>query len=319
MKEKKKSPLRLNLKPFYMLCFLSFAFYFLNSCGIYQSEKNLDSESKEFLTKVRYLITGREYKIFMNLPPSERIQFREEFWKMRDPDPSTQENEFKNSYFSRIENANKLFGVGRSGFYTDRGMIYVLFGPPDDIHKSQIFARRSGSDEQVWLYTKLIDKYSNVRIYFVDRIGTGDYELVRNSSIQSILQEVKLYYLTLAAGERFFPYDLNIKTIREAEDEIDLLIQIEIPYKNIWFSSTEDRLETSFTLEIEILDESNNKIWEIKKDHSLSFSEKEIAELFDQDYLLEIPLTLTKGSYSLKIIIIPETGKKEERHLEFHV
>ncbi len=65
------------------------------------------------------------------MPPSERKNFREEFWKRRDLDPSTEENEFKMEYFNRIEKANDLFiSEGRPGWLTDRGSIYILLGPP---------------------------------------------------------------------------------------------------------------------------------------------------------------------------------------------
>jgi len=89
-----------------LLFFFSFSIF--SSCITYKLEKALDPESKEFLSKARYIISKQERKIFLNLPPSEREAFIEEFWKKRDPDPYTEENEFKEQYLARIEMANRL-------------------------------------------------------------------------------------------------------------------------------------------------------------------------------------------------------------------
>ena len=90
----------------------------LASCSSYNSQKKLNPDEQEFLSKVRFIITKQERKVFLRLPESERKAFVEEFWAKRDPDPLTEENEFKIEYFARIENANRLFrgeGVRRSG------------------------------------------------------------------------------------------------------------------------------------------------------------------------------------------------------------
>ena len=113
---------------------------FLTSCRLYNLERRLDPENAEFLSKVRYIITRKERKIFLELPDSEKKEFIEEFWKRRDPDPYTPENEFEMEYFDRIEKAGEIFrGEGRPGWMTDRGRIYILFGPPSyrEIHHSE--------------------------------------------------------------------------------------------------------------------------------------------------------------------------------------
>lgn len=292
---------------------------FLASCRSYTLEKKLDSESKEFLKIVRYIITSEEHKIFIKLPLEERKMFIEEFWKRRDPSSDTDENEFKDTYLNRIEKANELFGVGQAGFLTDRGMIYILFGPPDDIHQSQIFMKRMGYDQEVWLYSRLINKYTNMQINFIDRIGTGNFELVRSSFIYSIIQEAKLYYVNLASKERFFRYDFNLKTLEEKGNEVELLIQIKVPYKNIWFSLLEDKMETTLSLKIEISDALKNKIWEYKQDYFLSFLEKEAEQFIDKNHLIEIPTTLTKGNYFFQVNLGTKNGETVKRVFEIRI
>ena len=319
MESKKSKRFTFLFRAFSFFCLLSVVFCLFASCRLYKSEKKLEPESKEFLAKVRYIITSKEHKIFFELPPSERKKFIEEFWKRRDPTPDTEENEFKDAYLNRIKKADELFGVGQKGSFNDKSMIYILFGPPDDIHESQIFMRRMGSDQEVWFYSRLIDKYSNVRINFVDRLGTGNFDLVRSSYIYSIIQEVKLYYLDLASKKEFFQYDLNLKRLKEKGNEVELLIQIKVPYKNIWFSSVEDKMETTLSLIIEISDVLKNKIWEYKKDYFLSFLEKEVEEFIDKKHLIEIPTTLTKGNYSLQVNLITKTGEGAKKVLEIRI
>ncbi len=319
MESKKSKRFTFLFRAFSFFCLLSVVFCLFASCRLYKSEKKLEPESKEFLAKVRHIITSKEHKIFFELPPSARKKFIEEFWKRRDPTPDTEENEFKDAYLNRIKKADELFGVGQKGSFNDKSMIYILFGPPDDIHESQIFMRRMGSDQEVWFYSRLIDKYSNVRINFVDRLGTGNFDLVRSSYIYSIIHEAKLHYLDLASKKGFFQYDLNLKRLREKGNEVELLIQIKVPFENIWFSSVEDKMETTLSIKIEISDALKNKIWEYKKDYFLSFLEKEVEEFIDKKHLIEIPTTLTKGNYSLQVNLITKTGEGAKKVLEIRI
>ena len=319
MDSKKSKRFTFLFRTFSLFCLLSVVFCLFASCRLYQLEKKLEPESKEFLATVRHIITSKEHKIFFELPPSERKKFIEEFWKRRDPTPDTEKNEFKDAYLNRVKKADELFEVGQKGSFNDRSMIYILFGPPDDIHQPQIFMRRMGYDQEVWFYSRLIDKYPNVRINFVDRLGTGNFELERSSYIYSIIQRAKLYYLDSASKKGFFQYDLNLKRLKEKGNEVELLIQIKVPFENIWFSSVEDKMETTLSIKIEISDALKNKIWEYKKDYFLSFLEKEVEEFFDKKHLIEIPMTLTKGSYSLQVSLITKTGEEAKKVLEINI
>ena len=87
-----------------ILCiFLSFLFASIPGCRLYQQEKKLSPEYKEFLSKVRYIVTKEERKMFLELPDSDKKDFQEEFWTRRDPDSYTEENEFKEEYFRRVK------------------------------------------------------------------------------------------------------------------------------------------------------------------------------------------------------------------------
>src|SRR6478672_12248339 len=89
---------------------------------------------KDWLDKdVTYIITDEERKAFKKLQTDdERERFIEEFWRRRDPDPDTDENEFKEEYYERIAYANEHFSSGIPGWKTDRGRIWIMYGKPDE-------------------------------------------------------------------------------------------------------------------------------------------------------------------------------------------
>ena len=83
---------------------------------------------------VHWIITDEERSAFMQLSnDEERDQFIEAFWQRRDPTPDTEENEFKEEHYRRIAYANEHFAAGIPGWKTDRGRMYIVFGPADEI------------------------------------------------------------------------------------------------------------------------------------------------------------------------------------------
>ena len=83
---------------------------------------------------VRWIISDEERSAFMQLSnDEERDQFIESFWQRRDPTPDTVENEFKEDHYRRIAYANEHFAAGIPGWKSDRGRIYIMYGPPDEI------------------------------------------------------------------------------------------------------------------------------------------------------------------------------------------
>ena len=98
-------------------------------------KQELSSTYKKWLNEdVRYIITPEEMSAFKQLSnDEERDQFIEQFWLRRDPTPDTPENEFKEEHYRRIAYANEHFAAGIPGWRTDRGRIYIVWGPPDEI------------------------------------------------------------------------------------------------------------------------------------------------------------------------------------------
>ena len=81
-----------------------------------------------------YIICDEERKAFLNLSnDEERDAFIENFWLRRNPSPDSPENEFREEHYRRIAYANEHYAAGKPGWKTDRGRIYITFGPPDSI------------------------------------------------------------------------------------------------------------------------------------------------------------------------------------------
>ena len=82
--------------------------------------------------EVPYIITDDERKAFLSLAnDEEREAFIENFWQRRNPNPDSPENEFREEHYRRIQYANDHYAAGKPGWKTDRGHIYIMWGPPD--------------------------------------------------------------------------------------------------------------------------------------------------------------------------------------------
>src|SRR6266481_2188704 len=150
---------------------------------------------KDWLEKdVAYIITDEERKAFKKLEnDDERERFIEEFWRRRDPDPDTDENEFREEYYERIAYANEHYASGIPGWKTDRGRIYITWGKPDEVDGST-----STYPFERWFYRYLPGVGSGIEIEFVDPTGSGEYRIARNPDEKDALLHVPGAGLTLA-------------------------------------------------------------------------------------------------------------------------
>lgn len=151
---------------------------------------------------VRWIITGEELSAFKKLSNNaERDQFIEQFWLRRDPTPDTAENEYKEEHYRRIAYANEHFAAGMPGWKTDRGRIYIMYGPADSIDSHPMggpYQRSAeeggGSTEtfpfEVWRYRYLEGIGQEIEIEFVDDCGCGAYEMTMDRSKKDALLHV---------------------------------------------------------------------------------------------------------------------------------
>jgi GWxTD domain-containing protein len=165
---------------------------------------------KDWVNKdVNLIITQEEKKAFNKLATDEeRENFITQFWARRDPDPDTEENEYREQYYERIAYANEHFASGIPGWKTDRGKIYITWGKPDSIESHPSggsYDRPSyeggGSTTtypfEIWFYRHLDNVGDGIEIEFVDPTGTGEYRIARSPNEKDALLTVPGGGLTL--------------------------------------------------------------------------------------------------------------------------
>ncbi|MGE5488745.1 MAG: GWxTD domain-containing protein [bacterium] len=172
--------------------------------------KELEGPFRQWLEQdVTYIITDEERQAFRRLnTDDEREQFIEQFWLRRDPTPDTIENEYREEHYRRIAYANERFASGIPGWKTDRGRIYITFGPPDEVDSRPsggIYDRpmeEGGGSTSVYPFEKWRYRYiegigTNIEIEFVDTTMTGEYRMTMDPSEKDALTRVPGAGLTL--------------------------------------------------------------------------------------------------------------------------
>ncbi|HXK01890.1 MAG TPA: GWxTD domain-containing protein [Verrucomicrobiae bacterium] len=172
--------------------------------------KELETPYRKWLNEdVAYIITDEERAAFKRLQTDdERENFIENFWLRRDPTPDTVENEFKEEHYRRIAYANENFASGIPGWKTDRGRIYITYGPPDEkeSHPSGGSYERPPEEGggttstfpfEQWRYRYIEGIGTNIIIEFVDPTMSGEYHMTMDPSEKDALLYVPGAGLTM--------------------------------------------------------------------------------------------------------------------------
>ncbi|HXU48050.1 MAG TPA: GWxTD domain-containing protein, partial [Candidatus Binatia bacterium] len=176
--------------------------------------KELDTPYKKWLDEdVAYIITPEERDTFLHLQTNEeRETFIEAFWQRRNPNPDSPDNTYKDEIYRRIAYANEHFASGIPGWKTDRGRIYITWGPPDERDEHTAGEQWDRPMDQGggttttyayenWRYRYLAgyngDHQENVEFEFVDPTGTGEFHLTMDPSEKDALLNVPGAGLTM--------------------------------------------------------------------------------------------------------------------------
>jgi GWxTD domain-containing protein len=266
------------------------------ACRLYKMESQLTPPYAEFLAKVQYIITGPERKIFLELPDSEKDKFIDAFWERRNPNPGSKENAFKTEYLDRVQKAGDLFrGEGKEGYLTDRGRIYILFGPPTERLTYPMDAE--GYCREIWYYGAF-------PVIFEDEHCDGRYLItainLEHLEALNIAQGRFQQTITDDKNKRFFDYNVSVEKGRYAAGRYESRIVVDVPYAAIWFGSKDGRLETTLRVKVEGDAGAHGPVWTFEKSYPLAMSEDELQDLREKSYRIEIPLVLEKELARLK-------------------
>jgi GWxTD domain-containing protein len=127
-----------------------------------------------------YIISGEERAVFEGLASdAQREEFIEQFWLRRDPTPGSAVNEFKEEHYRRIHYIGQRYPTtsGKPAWQTDRGRIYIVYGPPDEIEAHPSGAPHTPYPFEIWRYRHVEGLGDDLFITFRDRTKAGDYEI----------------------------------------------------------------------------------------------------------------------------------------------
>jgi bla regulator protein blaR1 len=137
---------------------------------------------------VAYIITDAERAAYRSLQSDPEVEhFIEQFWLRRDPTPGTPENEFKEEHYRRIAYANVHYAAAIPGWKTDRGRIYITYGPPDEKETHPSGSATQPYPYEQWLYHFIEGVGTNVVIEFIDPNKTGEYRMTMDPSATAAL------------------------------------------------------------------------------------------------------------------------------------
>jgi len=165
--------------------------------------KELDNAYRQWLTEdVTYIISPEERNAFLQLDTNEeREQFIEQFWLRRSSNPDLPDNDFKEEHYRRIAYANEHYASGIPGWKTDRGRMYIMWGPPDEIDShptggtyDRPMEEGGGSTStypwETWRWRYLEGIGENIILEFVDPSGSGEYHMTMDPSEKDALLHV---------------------------------------------------------------------------------------------------------------------------------
>jgi len=168
-----------------------------------RAEKELEGPYKQWLSEdVIYIISPGERTAFLQLETNEeREQFIEQFWLRRSSNPDLPDNDFKEEHYRRIAYANEHYASGIPGWKTDRGHMYIVWGPPDEVEThptggtyDRPMEEGGGSTTtypwEKWRWRYIADIGENVEMEFVDPTGSGEYHLTMDPSEKDALLHV---------------------------------------------------------------------------------------------------------------------------------
>ncbi len=277
----------------------------LMSCGI-SRKVALDPVSREFYETARLIMVQEEKNIFNHLPDQEsRQEFIRDFWAKRDPDSDTEENEFKEEFFGRIEYANRYFREGIPGWKTDRGRIFIYLGPPDKIEQRPYINDPSIKGLLWWGYYR-----NRIGVEFVDTTGDGSYVINRHMGAMGNLlwaiDRAKFGQTFIPSGSKYLDFDIRFD--REKKE-----IEISIPVSSLSFKAEDGLLKADFEFKFFINEKGGLKKDEFTQIRSFAKPEDEVLQL--EQIIFNFPYDLKPGKYYFDVLVIGKEGIGKARKI----
>ncbi len=291
------------------------------ACASTRALKELDPESRDFISKVRYTITSEERRAFLALAPQDREPFIEDFWRRRDPTPATPENEYRTAYYARIERANRLFsGGGSPGWLQDRGRVYIMLGPPDTRVAYPRGVTIYGLPTEIWTY----GLYTMI---FIDEYWNDDYRIAPDSAGQiAVITQAQAQWnqprerLPKPGEASTAPGIAGLDVRIEIGDAGTARFSLAIPHKSIWLKSSGKSFQASVDVTMKVLDEAGAEAWTFSQTFPIDIPASRLKEVLAQDFLAQAAAPLKPGAYTLSVLVTNTTdGSKASLERKFKI
>jgi GWxTD domain-containing protein len=290
--------------------------------------------SKWLNQDVAYIATGLERVTFNSLQTDEeREHFIEQFWLRRDPTPGTAENEFKQEHYRRIAYSNERFFVrGKTpGWKTDRGRIYITYGPPDEIEDHSAggsYIRPDGSETttypfQQWRYRHIDGVGDNIITEFVDITRSGDYRMTTDPHVKEgatqLIQHPMIKFKDLEAAVEsgvhynILPMQVHADYLPLSEFSVRTNITIQIENKDLQFQRGEGKQKAVVNLYCRIASMSGpvNVFEDIM---TVDSPEALFGELIKRSSIYQKSIPLAPGAYWLNVAVRDVFSGKMNNH-----
>lgn len=267
--------------------------------------RSLPEPDRQFLSEVRYIITKGEKKVFSSLGPVERVQFIKEFWEKRDPSPNTEENEYRDEYYRRIDYANRVFREGSSGWLTDRGRAYILLGDPE---------RRNAYPSGYTFYERPMEiwYYRYFTIVFIDYTFTGIYRLEPQSAQQlGIIATTNMSLRPDILTPKRNIFDFEIRVEGSAPGEAKLLIEVPYGRMNMIQGAGEAAaIETTLKIDVLVSGDKEEEVLRKQETRKISLQPGDLDALA-KNLSIQLPLALPAGRYAVLVSLENAADKSQ--------
>lgn len=257
-------------------------------CGL-SRRPNLDPESEEFYQRARHLFTKNERKIFKNLGNAERRhEFIRYFWEIRDPNPLTEENEFKEEIENRFEYVSHyLREAGRPGWETDRGRIYMILGPPDQIDPNVYTEDPMLKGRIIHWFYGMSDSVNSDYSYagtggmffrFIDKDGYGIYRLdILATPLRTfdVIERLKYNQINNAEGKGYEFGELSFDTNYNKDEQV---FSIQVKPNLLEFEEKDGMMIARLNLDLVVFSQTES-IKKISERQSFKFKKEELLNL----------------------------------------
>lgn len=293
----------------------------LAACASTRGLKQLDPKSRDFISKVRYTITPEERKAFLSLPADAREAFIEDFWKRRDPTPTTPENEYRIEYYNRIQRSNRLFsGGGAPGWLQDRGRVYITLGQPDTRVTYPRGVTFYGLPTEIWWY-------GLYTIVFIDEYWNDDYKLSPDSAGQiAIINQAQREWnlpkerMAKPGEARIAGSIAGLAVNLEVAKDGAASFSLSIPHRNIWLKSAGEKLTATLEVQMTVIGKDGAEAWSFGQSYPIEVPESRLKDVLDTDFTAAATTKLQAGSYTLRVVVTNATdGSKASLERKFNI